>query len=151
MFSLIVGIIVAVAHAQFQSPPEQRTSFRDPSRFVDNILSTRFSFRSNNLIPFPQCLSSDSVSSLLNPGNLDQLFSRKLDDEERKLKQARSRNNDLNNGSTRLVSRASRAQRSLSSSDDIMDFVEMQLRSDIRNGALISRTATKVAGELLAQ
>ena len=32
-----------------------------------------------------------------------------------------------------------------------MDFVEMQLRSDIHNGALISRTATKVAGELLAQ
>ena len=108
MFSLIVGIVVAVGHAQFQSPPEQRTSFRNPSRFVDNILPNRVSFRSNNLVPFPQCLSSDSVSSLINPSNLEQLFSRKLDDEERKLKQERSRNNDLNNGSTRSGSRVSR-------------------------------------------
>ena len=110
MFSLIVGILLAVVHAQFQSPPEQRTSFRNPTRFVDNILPNRFSFRSNNLIPFPQCLSTDSVSSLLNPSNLEQLFSRKLDDEERKLQQARNRNNDLNNGSTRSVSRLVRTQ-----------------------------------------
>ncbi len=35
--------------------------------------------------------------------------------------------------------------------DEIMDFDEIQLRSDTHNGALLSRTATKVADELLFQ
>lgn len=35
--------------------------------------------------------------------------------------------------------------------DDIMDFEEIQLRSDAHNGVLIARTATKVADELLHQ
>jgi hypothetical protein len=35
--------------------------------------------------------------------------------------------------------------------DDIMDFEEFQLRPDTHNGALLSRTATKVADELLFQ
>lgn len=35
--------------------------------------------------------------------------------------------------------------------DEIMDFDEIQLRSDTHNGALLSRTAIKVADELLFQ
>jgi hypothetical protein len=35
--------------------------------------------------------------------------------------------------------------------DEIIDFDEIQLRADIHNGALLSRTATKVADELLFQ
>ena len=35
--------------------------------------------------------------------------------------------------------------------DDILDFEEMQLRTDIHNGALMARAATKVADELLFQ
>lgn len=48
-------------------------------------------------IPFPQCLDSSTASSILSPTNIQNLFQIKLQEEEKKLKQERVRNDNLNN------------------------------------------------------
>lgn len=83
-------------------------------------------------IPFPQCLSTERTASLLNANTIAGIFQVKLQDEDRKLKQERIRNDNLNN-------------------NEITDFASLQLRADNLNGALIARTATKVSEEILRQ
>ena len=56
-------------------------------------------------IPFPQCLSSDMASKVLNPSTLQDLFQSKLQDEDRKLKQERLRNDDIMNSEENLGER----------------------------------------------
>ncbi|CAF1250679.1 unnamed protein product [Adineta ricciae] len=83
-------------------------------------------------IPVPECFTTDLVPSFLKPHVVEHVLQLKLEEEEAKLVKERERNLNINN-------------------DDILDFEEMQLRTDIHNGALMARAATKVADELVFQ
>ena len=109
-------------------------------------------FRSPGSIPFPQCFESESAKQLLQPEALHRRFDAKLFDEDRKLKQERNRNINLNNSKISKCGRDfSEDFSSISIEDDIMDFDEMQLRADNLNGPLLSRAATKASEEILQQ
>jgi len=49
-------------------------------------------------IPFPQCFTTESAPSFLNPKVIEHIFDMKLEEEDRKLTQERNRNLNLNNG-----------------------------------------------------
>lgn len=68
--------------------------FRDNLPIVDN---NQLGFQPTFRIPFPQCLKTDIAPKLFNPSTLQNLFQIKLQDEERKLRQDRLRNDDMNN------------------------------------------------------
>lgn len=90
--SLILSVVVVINGQIGQiSSQQQRTS----SMLSKN--SPPLVLQSSVRISFPQCLNSPLVSSLLNPTNIQNLFQIKLQEEEKKLKQERLRNDDLNN------------------------------------------------------
>jgi len=55
-------------------------------------------FQSDIPIPFPQCFTTESAPSFLNPRVIEHIFDMKLEEEDRKLTQERNRNLNLNNG-----------------------------------------------------
>lgn len=66
-----------------------------------NMLSSGFNpqFQSPAIprIPFPQCLTTQTASNVLNANTLAAIFQTKLQEEDSKLKQERLRNDNLNN------------------------------------------------------
>ena len=48
-------------------------------------------------IPFPQCVQTEQATILFQPNSIEQAFLQKLQQEDGKLKQERTRNNNLRN------------------------------------------------------
>jgi peroxidase len=129
----LIIIIISTINGQWSDVPQQQRQFF--SSFGNNFQADNLSpvsFQPSFGIPFPQCLSTEAASALLTPSAILNIFQTKLQQENAKLKQERVRNDGLKN-------------------NDIMDFDALQLRSDTLNGALLARTATKVASEIMAQ
>lgn len=125
---------------------------REESPFSQFSGTNRGIIRSNIPTPFPQCLTTEFAAQLLQPQMVQQIFDAKLTEEDRKFTQELNRNINLNNSRKRIDCSLDFNDHFLHfNTDDIMDFEEMQLRSDIQNGPLVSRAATKVAEEILHQ
>jgi hypothetical protein len=128
LFLNLIIIVISTINGQFGNIPQQRTSpmmFRDnppimndnrfgniphqrtlPMMFRDNPPignENQFGLQSTFRIPFPQCLTTDISSKLLNPSTLQNIFDIKLQDEDRKLKHERLRNDDMNNSMNKLI------------------------------------------------
>jgi len=102
--SLIITIILTI-NGQLQNIQQQQQQrilpmFRDNSQIGNN---NQFPLQTTLRIPFPQCLTTDTASNLLNPSTLQNLFQIKLEEEDRKLKHERMRNNDLNNSMYKMI------------------------------------------------
>jgi hypothetical protein len=99
---LIITIILTI-NGQLQNIQQQQRilpMFRDNSQIGNN---NQFPLQTILRIPFPQCLTTDTASNLLNPSTLQNLFQIKLEEEDRKLKHERMRNNDLNNSMYKMI------------------------------------------------
>jgi hypothetical protein len=93
---LFLSFIILATNGQFQQRDQQQMLPMMQNTFqpdFDNGLQLQSAIR----IPFPQCLSTERAASILNPSTLLNLFQTKLQAEERKLRQERVRNDDLNN------------------------------------------------------
>jgi hypothetical protein len=99
VLSLVVVIISTIINGQStdltdrQEIPIDRNRFNELSHFPTNNR-----FQSNILIPFPQCFTSESTMSVINPRSLQDLFQIELKNEEQNLLEESNRNDDLNNG-----------------------------------------------------
>jgi hypothetical protein len=72
------------------------------STFHKRDINNAVEFQPDVPIPFPECFTTESAPSFLNPRVIEHLFDMKLKEEERKLKQERNRNNNLNNGGFKI-------------------------------------------------
>jgi hypothetical protein len=102
LISLIIAIIASI-NGQWETIKQQQRilpMFRDDLP-VGN--TNQFQLQTTFRIPFPQCLTTETASALFNPSTLQNLFQIKIQDEERKLKQERTRNDDLNNSMKNMI------------------------------------------------
>ncbi len=93
--SLII-IIFSTVNGQWNNVQQQSVSPMFGNRFQGRN-NNQFRLEPTFRIPFPQCLTTQAASNLLNPSTLQNLFQIKLQEENGKLQQERLRNNDLNN------------------------------------------------------
>jgi hypothetical protein len=93
---LFLGFIILTTNGQFQSFQQQRML-----PMLQNNVQPGFNdglrLQSGIRIPFPQCLTTERASEILNPTTLLNIFQMKLLGEDRKLRQERVRNDDANN------------------------------------------------------
>ncbi|CAF1297107.1 unnamed protein product [Adineta steineri] len=138
LFLTITFIFTIINGQQHDIPQHQETFFHEDH--LNNILDSHdndnndhgIGFERHISIPYPQCFRNKLASSFLKSDVLEHIFKIKLEEEDAKLTKEHERNLELHN-------------------DDILDFEEMQLRSDAHNGALLARSATKAADELIYQ
>ena len=99
---LFLGFIILVTNGQFQSVQQQQMV-----PMLQNNFQPRFndqpSLQSGIRIPFPQCLTTDRASEILNPTTLQNIFQMKLEGENRKLRQERVRNDGANNSINLII------------------------------------------------
>jgi hypothetical protein len=91
---LLMFITASMQETIFTMSAERPINTMSSSPF---LLNKDMSFRTEFSIPFPQCVQTDAAAKILHPSSIQQLFQVKLQQEEAKLKQERTRNNNLRN------------------------------------------------------
>ncbi len=100
--SLII-IIFSTVNGQWDNVQQQRVSPMFGNQFQGRINNNQVRLEPTFRISFPQCLTTQVASNLLNPSTLQNLFQIKLQQENGKLQQERLRNNDLNNSMYKII------------------------------------------------
>jgi len=96
IFLSLIIIIISTINGQWNNiQQQQRQQQQQMFPMFDN--NNQIGLQPTFQIPFPQCLTTDAASNILNPSTLQNLFQMKLQEEDRKLKQERIRNDGLNN------------------------------------------------------
>lgn len=103
---LLLSLVIAITNGQWQGSQQQtQRVFPMPQNNFQTSIASGLRLQSDIRIPFPQCLTTDRAASILNSETILNIFQIKLQEEDRKLKQERSRNDILNNSMYYIIYR----------------------------------------------
>jgi len=100
----LVITIISTINGQWENiQQQQRVLPTFGNQFQGRNFNNQIRLEPTVRISFPQCLTTQAASNLLNPSALQNLFQAKLQEENGKLQQERLRNNDLNNSMYKMI------------------------------------------------